>query len=581
MRLYPVLYPEYISWLSNALGREKPRIPVSVHAAASKASSSDRALMSDGRSIDVLLRDQSGTSLRETVNAQTSDALIAILTQLGELTNAETVDLAQQVLSSWMRSRSATAPMPQADTRHHQQPDSEQKPDTSPQPQTDTLSEQQPAASLQTPANAQPQLKPDSSQQVQRDLLESGGEERAVAPRDASPVSTQAPSTHSAHDTSAEPLQTIPSAKLVEAAILARMALTLFKQRHVAELSRTIQQVIRSSFGEHATARVAQTQNTAMARSHAPSLPSTQHTQHSLTQAENNTQSSTLIQQIGSVKQTDPVPRVGSTLSSPSQVDPSSSPDLTKADPSASSKEGVIAARLPGAASQPNAAKQPDSASAYRLACLIADARTAATVSSPGEASDTASLAAQLQSQGSTQVNISENPGARLAGVVHDTSQQSSLLSVLPESPVQQLLNLCTETSVPLYIEAVIPTQAGNRPIAIVIDEGRDRSDPGGQQSTSVHLSLNTENLGSVSVDLTHNQGISCLFGSTEESAGLIQGALPELRDRLTEAGLRVLLLSSRPSAVAHAVSTDPTDSQVVEDASKNTSLPGKIDAKA
>jgi|GEM_PF-1565620 len=810
MRLDLVLNREHISQLLNALGQKGRRASGSARTAAGTASSNNQAPELDRSSIDMLWSGQSGASSKDMVDAQTRDALIAVLTQLGELANAETVDLAQQALKSWLQSHTVTPPAPQADTVYKQQPDAES--------QLQTLSEHQTSASPEPQPNAQLQLATDASQQLRSGLLESGlasgAEESTATPRDSISVSAQMLSAHALLDTPADALQPVLGAKLVEAAVLARMAVVISKQGNTAELVRAIRHVIRTPFGEHATVQVHPTHaesETAVAqpspavattapRSEPDSLPQTAlsqsegtpigsaqtkgsvgpshvpgtpRTQQSLAEPESNMSSETHVQGAGSAdpvegptyqrpgnsksvpesvpepvsgqsvgavaestpeeivdtvpeavsrpvpeETVDPAPEampkpapdevadstteavlkpapqevvnsepeaMAKTMSEPVELigthffepfnrpEPINSSSLVDLSPSAESQHAdadsvqqpwssteqqqrssgvqqqpsAMPQQQPSAVQQPPsttpqqqpsvdeqpvrsvgaanptesatpaqadlvptassteqpathtyltkaglsalpregavATKQPDTTSLYRLVCLIADARTASSEATPERPSgipQTAGSPVQMPPQGSTSAGASENATVRLHGVVHSINQQSPLPNALSESPVQQLLNLYTQGSVPLYIETVILTQAGNRPVAIVIDQDASHSGLTEQHPVRVHLSLKTENLGLVSVDLTYDQGISCLFQSTPSASELIRNALPTLRDKLTEVGLSVLLLSCGVSSAAHSVSaTGGPDAP--NGAELSTPLPRSVDTRA
>lgn len=141
------------------------------------------------------------------------------------------------------------------------------------------------------------------------------------------------------------------------------------------------------------------------------------------------------------------------------------------------------------------------------------------------------------QTQSQTQART-----ATPAQVSAPTSTPSPPTAPSPDmSPIQQLLNLGADSAIPLYTEIVLETLSGKRNIAVVVGRGEDGESEAMVRPISVHLSLQTDNLGPVTADLTYGQGLSCTVSVGEDAADLVRGSLPLLRQLLVDAGLRVL----------------------------------------
>jgi hypothetical protein len=153
-------------------------------------------------------------------------------------------------------------------------------------------------------------------------------------------------------------------------------------------------------------------------------------------------------------------------------------------------------------------------------------------------------------------------------------------------APIQQLLNLSPESAVPIYVEAVLETLAGKRNVAIVIDRGQSGKSEVVAQPVRLHISLQTDNLGPMTADLAYGQGLSCTVAVCEDAADLVRAGLPLLRQRLVDAGLRVLSVACKSAVAANppvngAVAEEGTSPQRAAGERPQTGLQRQIDIRA
>ena len=503
--------------LSGVLGA-KGEMLHSAKPAVSSLSSEAGVPHTADRLVDSIAQD---VSVPDT-SVQIRNALVEVLIHLGEIASQETVDLAQQVFESWLRSQACTV-----------------------------LAVDEEAEQV-------------SQSQTRRSADDHSG----------SPV----------------PLQAF-SSKLVEAAILARMASVLSKRSRVSDLARIIRHVIRSSFGELTAAPNTDTaistpvaglvlsESTIQSSGHSrgadppkAAVPtpvrllvtteSASPTQIAATAQSAQSTASTRTEPLAQAadRPTDQVPPVPEAGINPNAVQDSSTPVNTVLSHTTESEP--VLRHTPQINSTQREPSQPEITPVLKLVDLLADARAAFSmmhVQNPTSEAANPYPDQEVAGNGSETATNTRRHVHESHGTANDRpnidGQSPVVQGLQSESPAKKLINLCTGATVPQYVEVVIQTKAGDRPIAIVLHRDSSNASETRQTPIRIHLSMHTENLGLVSADLTYHDGISCSFGANRSSTDLIRGALPLLQRQLTEAGLKVLHLSCHESTVAQLAS--------------------------